>query len=792
MLLVSRRLLCLAALLHYEADQVIAVPHLGRIDRRLTSNNQTSDSTITSSGTNLLESLLSSTTAESNSPVIDDAVTARLSVASASTPSAVSTSSVQKAAVHGGLESITTVARPTTFTLGLGTLATTSTTSTTSRSSSGTSITTTSQSSSSETSSIPKETPTDIITSFESSSSTVAVTSLYPISYINASSISSSTIEPKLNSTIFDIGWNLTTTANVEPASITTDAPPITTYDVSTLTSSADEQTADACDVTTNSNTVTVWSTIYTTTITWTLPPDLYTPPFPTTTSTPVICSDTSGRFSVSKCEGSACTQYSYPVGATTTDHHVDPTATAGTTLPSNSGAKAGAATITFWTTDKNPAVVYSSEAPPAYGDDGTTMVQDHNTPDGDGAPTDVPQYEKGTTTVMQAGTTGYNNAGTAGGNTAAAPGGNAGSGDGSGAAGGGGGTGGGNGGGGGGGGAVQTPPPVVQQPSPTSTAVTVIIQTTQIVINDQTFTDSPKSKTSTVVVGTDTFVINPSEVIGAGATVMRPVLGGIFMPTATTTTIDGLKVVYTPVHSPVANGGSAVAIATIDGTVFTLSPTPTTAVIRGQTITLGPAGIAFASQTVPIVTAAGSTESAVLGGEMITAIGNSVVVVHGTTITYGPGMSPITSVIDGDTIVIGPSGVTVHGVTLGGTAAGAGATTYEIVGGATITEIGGSAVVIEGTTYLIGAGATGGATTTVIDGQTLTIGPSGVAMSSYTFAQPYATSTVIEPGGTSSVVAPTTTAESRGGPRLQPGGGFGTTGMCIAIGVGFLGGLFL
>ncbi|KAI4603654.1 hypothetical protein KJ359_003471 [Pestalotiopsis sp. 9143b] len=480
---------------------------------------------------------------------------------------------------------------------------------------------------------------------------------------------------------------------------------------------------------------------------------------------------------------------YSYPVGATTTDHHVDPTATAGTTVPSNSGAKAGAATITFWTTDKNPAVVYSSEAPPAYGDDGTTMVQDHNTPDGDGSPTDVPQYEKGTTTVIQAGTTAYDNTGTVGGNTAAAPGGNVGSGGGGGGDVGGGGSGGN--GEGGGGGAVQTPPPVVQQPSPTSTAVTVIIQTTQIVINDQTFTDSPKSKTSTVVVGTDTFVINPSEVIGAGATVMRPVLGGIFMPTATTTTIDGLKVVYTPVHSPVANGGSAVAIATIDGTVFTLSPMPTTAVIRGQTITLGPAGIAFASQTVPIVTAAGSTESAVLGGEMITAIGSSIVVVHGTTITYGPGMSPITSVVDGDTIVIGPSGVTVHGVTLGGTAAGAGATTYEIVGGATITEIGGSAVVIEGTTYLIGAGATGSATTTVIDGQTLTIGPSGVAMSSYTFAQPYATSTVIEPGGTSSVVAPTATAESKG-PTLRPGGSFGTTCMCIAIGVGFLGGLFL
>lgn len=549
---------------------------------------------------------------------------------------------------------------------------------------------------------------------------------------------------------------NLTTITITPPSPpvITYDQPSVVTYEPPTIT---DEPTVDACDVTTNSNTVTVWSTIYTTTITWTLPPDLYTPPFPDET-TPAVCSQTSARLSVSVCEGSDCTQYTYPGATTTTSdghRHVNPTATAGTTVAASSGAgKAFTPTITFYTTDKNPAVVYSTDTPPDYGDSGTTLVQDHNTPGSGSYPTSSPQYDKGTSSsVIAGGSSGDRNTVV------------------------------------GGGGAAQTSPEAVKQ-SPTSSAVTVIIQTTQVIINDQTFTDSPQSQTSTVVVGTDTFIINPSEVIGAGATVVRPVVGGIFIPTATTTTVAGVEIVYHGAAGSAATAGSAIAIATIGGTTFTIGVTPTTAVVKGQTITLGPAGIAIASQTIPLVTTAGATESAVLGGELITAIGNSVVVIEGTTYTYGPGMSTITEVIDGDTILIGPSGVSVHGLTLGGISAAPTATTYEIVGGATITQIGGSAVVIDGTTYSIGGGATS-AITTVIDGQTLTIGPSGVVSASYTFAQPYATSTVIEPGSTSSVAAATKTAESAG-PSLRVTWDTGIIGMCIAIGVGFVGGLIL
>lgn len=751
------------------------VPHWGRFERRVDASNQTiSNTAFTGDATQANSQSLSSVPEISGSSA-SQAVTAQLSVVSVTLSSFTSLSSSQQVYTLEGLGPITTVPRPTTLTFGSG-------------------VTSTAHSSIV----LSDEASGDVSISSPATSNHGSI-STYLDSYVDTSTVASLSTLSAINSTSSYYGWNATTAAGRNLTSVTTDVlqPSMTIYDPQTPTIITYEPTPDACDVTTNSNTVTVWSTIYTTTITWTLPPEEYTPPYPTASSSAVLCSETSARLSVSVCEGASCSQYTYPAPTTSSDghRHVNPTATAGTTTiyGSTSAGKAGVETITFWTTDKNPSVVFStSEPPPDYGDPGTTSVQDHNTPDGGKQSTTSLPYERVSTTLSPGSTGGgssnsggNNNGGSSnsGGDSS-----NNGGNDNGGSSNSGGGNdsndnGGGSEGGGGSGAAAQT--------SATTTAVTVIIQTTQVIINDKTFTDSPQSKTSTVVVGTDTFVINPSEVIGAGVTVDRPVVvGGIFIPTKTTTTVAGVEVVYTAVGSSAASGGSAIAIATIDGTTFTIGASPITAMIKGQSVTLGPGGIAFASQTIPIVTSAGATESAVLGGEMITAIGNSLVVIEGTTFTYGPGTSTITEVIDGDTILIGPSGVSVHGITLGGISAATTATTYEIVGGATITEVGGSAVVIDGTTYSIGAVATS-AITTVIEGQTLTIGPSGVVMSSYTFAQPYATSTVINPGGTSSVAAATETAESAGR-ILQLSWDEGMTGMCIAIGVSLLGGLLL
>lgn len=311
-------------------------------------------------------------------------------------------------------------------------------------------------------------------------------------------------------------------------------------------------------------------------------------------------------------------------------------------------------------------------------------------------------------------------------------------------------------------------------------TPITVIVQPNEVVIDDNTFTDNPTQMTSTVVLGGDTFVIEPSRVVGGGAIISRPPsnAGGVLIPTPTptTTTVGGLGVVYGP------------SIATVDGTVFTLKPTPTVAVISGQTITLGPTEIVFPSQTLHVAAGPGPAQTAVMGGELITAIGTDKVVIKGTTITYGhDSSSTITTVVDGETILIGPTGVLIHNEIIGGATAAPTATKYEIVGGATVTQMGLTAVEISGITFHVGYGVST-AVTTVIDGHTLTIGPKGVGMSTWTLGAPYATTTTIMPGSSNNaaMTIPTATGSvENSGSIPRP---YWIRGLVTAVGVGYVG----
>lgn len=554
---------------------------------------------------------------------------------------------------------------------------------------------------------------------------------------------------------------------------------------------------AGECQAKSDDGTVTSISIIHTSTITWTGNPIDYTPPFPLI-ATPCTSIESEVTMSGGRRPAPTFTDVYGSVPAGTTYVHARPT-------------------VVFWTTDKNPAVVFPTTPGPDYGmgNEQSRHIEHQTAALGGGRP--------------------------AGGSS---------SGDGSGSGGGGGGGGGGNNsntdsGSGNDGdngddvdgdtggftppsyekgtsappspvlGTLQpdrapapTPPPPYRpgtgaNPSPTS--VTVVIRTTQVIINGQTFVDNPNSKTSTAVVGTDTFVINPTQVIGAGATVRRPFTGGVFMPVPMTTTVEGMEVIYGP------------STARIDNTVFTIGPTQTTAVVRGQQIMVGPEGISFPNHAIPIAAPAGATQMAVMGGELITAIGQSVVVIQGTSFTYGPSTSPMTKVegntaaaggpsgvivsgtttkVVGESIVtIGPQGVIVDGsTTIGGPSAEAGSTTFKIIGGATVTEMGSTAVVVHGTTYTVGPNAP--LTTMVVAGQTLTIGPGGVAASTLTFAQPYATTTVLvpketaSPGDTPALSAPTNEPKNTG-IRSGPAWGLWIIASCLATGAGFGGQLF-
>jgi hypothetical protein len=411
--------------------------------------------------------------------------------------------------------------------------------------------------------------------------------------------------------------------------------------------------------------------------------------------------------------------------------------------------------TVTFLTTDKNPAVVFPTSPPPDYGGSPDAAGNVHSVAFSDEVMShgSGPDYGNQATTAQDIKT------------------------------------------------AVITEPP----------PVTIVVIPSGVVIDSQTFTDNPAHPTSTVVVNSNTFIINPTQVEGVGATVTRPPSGssgGVAVPSPTRTTIGAISV---------GIEGSSV---TLDSTLFTIGPTPTTVVVRDQTITLGPGGIIFPSQTLGgivfpsqtlVIPAAQDTTRLVFGAELITAIGSDIVAIDGTTTTYGPGSSTVTEVIDGETVLIGPSGIVAHDQTYGGSNAASTDTQFAVVGGATISQVGPTVVVIQGVTYTLNPLAAGQRTgqtpiTTVVGGETITIGPEGVVISTWTLASPYASTTTIrpskgpskepskEPSNGAAVVLPTpmatNTDEKNGSPSpasKRPGW---VLSACIATGTGVLGAL--
>lgn len=310
------------------------------------------------------------------------------------------------------------------------------------------------------------------------------------------------------------------------------------------------------------------------------------------------------------------------------------------------------------------------------------------------------------------------------------------------------------------------------------------------VIINDSTYSNLKPGQTATVTVGDGTFTIYPTAVVGEGVTFAKPEPGktDAGAPAPTSKLLDGAQVVV--------SGTNAV----VDGTTLAIPTDGTATIIGGKSVSAGPGTIVVGGQTLTFEeTRAQQTDVVVAGGEMLTAIGPSVLVIHSTTLTYGPGIDATTKVVDDDTISIGPSGVVVHGSTLGGPDADATDTTYEIVGGASITEVGESLVVINGTTFTVGPSAD--TVTTVIGGETITIGPDGVVVSTMTLSFPFGSVvTTIMPSGTWGNDMPMETGsvnandadgdgdgdgdDDNAGMTLRPSREVSVAGLCIAIGV--------
>ena len=184
----------------------------------------------------------------------------------------------------------------------------------------------------------------------------------------------------------------------------------------------------------------------------------------------------------------------------------------------------------------------------------------------------------------------------------------------------------------------------------------TVTAGSDYVVIGDTTFSRIQPTQTTTVVAGGGTFTIFPTAVIGEGTTVARPAPAATIAPSPTSTNIAGL---------PISVSGSVVEI---DGRTITIPPEGTTTLINGEHVSLDPGTVVVAgSETFTWAdTSVQPTQVRVVGGETVTGIGSTILVLHSTTITYGPGIDPITTPFGDGLATIGPKGFVFNSETFG------------------------------------------------------------------------------------------------------------------------------
>ena len=293
------------------------------------------------------------------------------------------------------------------------------------------------------------------------------------------------------------------------------------------------------------------------------------------------------------------------------------------------------------------------------------------------------------------------------------------------------------------------------------------------VIINRHTYSNLGPGKTTIVTADNGgIFTIKPDSVVGEGATVNRPTPTGQPTPTH----VGGLPVTVQPSNVIVGGGTFPIPTATM------------TVTVNGKSVVIGPDSISVDGETYSF-SRPGQNNVVITGGELLTAIGASVVVLHSTTYTYGPGSSAFSKVVNGDTVVIGPTGVSVHGSLMGGPAADATDTEYEIVGGATIGKIPPSNFVINSKTYAVGPNAE--TRTVVIGDQTMTLGPLGLVMASTTMSYPFDADvvTTISPSGTSPHQPDETGKDEEDAAlSIRPDRRVGVVCLCIAMGAWILG----
>ena len=214
---------------------------------------------------------------------------------------------------------------------------------------------------------------------------------------------------------------------------------------------------------------------------------------------------------------------------------------------------------------------------------------------------------------------------------------------------------------------------------------------------------------------------IKPSEIIGPGTTIAlsAPDDSGV-TPTAVTT--EGLTF---------SIGPSAAVVGDITYSFVPGKP-PATILTHREAVLVGSNGVQFGRVHVPVPTSTPSF-SAITQGDLTFSVAPSEVVVSGHTEAIHSAMTPITTVVDGHTISIGPKGVGLASTTI---LLPTPKPSYSMATEGDLTfSVAHSEVVVKGETYELASNKA--PTTTTIDGQTITIGPKGIQLEGTTVNLP-------------------------------------------------------
>lgn len=238
-----------------------------------------------------------------------------------------------------------------------------------------------------------------------------------------------------------------------------------------------------------------------------------------------------------------------------------------------------------------------------------------------------------------------------------------------------------------------------------------------------------------------ETFTLNPSQVIVPDRTIPLPSEISMITPAPSLVNAEGITMYLGP--SEVIIGSRTYSFET-----------PTSIVYNDQTISLGPSGVGLASTTIAIRTK--PEFSTVTEGALTLIISPSEAIIGGRTFDVMPDAKPTSTIINGQSIIVGPQGITFVGTTA--ILPRLTQAPYVTVVDGLIFSLEASNVVISGTTYEVGSGAK--PTTITVAGDAISIGPEGVGLQNTTIVPP--STTVDFAHASDSTLSPATPSTSR------------------------------